>query len=77
MSYKLKTTFFPGVLSLISIELRILLQERGHLHFVAALMTIVMAVAVLTSIAIARRIVKATSVLKARMRIKWSLPKYP
>ncbi|KAD7117912.1 hypothetical protein E3N88_05180 [Mikania micrantha] len=44
-------------------------RERGHLHFAAVLMTIIMAVAILSSIAIARRIVMATSVLKVASKI--------
>ncbi|MFS8015247.1 putative choline transporter [Helianthus anomalus] len=44
-------------------------RERGHLHFAAVLMTMVMGVAILSSIAIARRIVMATSVLKVASKI--------
>ncbi|XP_071714531.1 choline transporter protein 1-like [Rutidosis leptorrhynchoides] len=44
-------------------------RERGHLHFFAVLMTIIMAVAILSSIAIARRIVMAASVLKVASKI--------
>lgn len=44
-------------------------RERGHLHFAAALMTIVMIVAVLSSIAIIRRIMMGTSVLKVASKV--------
>ncbi|KAK9064247.1 hypothetical protein SSX86_015627 [Deinandra increscens subsp. villosa] len=44
-------------------------RERAHLHFAATLMTIIMAVAILSSIAIARRIVMANSVLKVASKI--------
>ncbi|KAK9152733.1 hypothetical protein Sjap_000213 [Stephania japonica] len=40
-------------------------REQNHLHAIAVLMTVMMAVGVLSSIAIIRRILKATSVLKA------------
>lgn len=40
-------------------------------------MTVIMVVAILSSIAIARRIFKATSVLKARTRIKIDFTKMP
>lgn len=39
-------------------------QEINHLHVAAVLMTAIMIIAFLTSIAIARRILRATSVLK-------------
>lgn len=42
-----------------------MVQELGHLHAAAVLMTVVMIVAFLSSIAIVRRILMATSVLKA------------
>lgn len=42
-------------------------QELHHLRAVAVLMTFIMAVSVLTSIAIVRRILMATSVLKVSM----------
>ena len=41
-------------------------QELTHLRGVAVLMTFIMAVAILTSIAIVRRILMATSVLKVK-----------
>lgn len=41
------------------------IQEVSHLHAAAVLMTVVMVVAILSSIAIVRRILMATSVLKA------------
>ncbi|PIA27012.1 hypothetical protein AQUCO_08400049v1 [Aquilegia coerulea] len=44
-------------------------REQSHLHAVAVLMTIVMIVAVLSSIAIARRILMATSVLKVAAKV--------
>ena len=42
-------------------------QEINHLHVAAVLMTIIMIIAFLTSIAIVRRILMATSVLKVCM----------
>lgn len=44
-------------------------REQNHLHAVAVLMTIVMVVAILSSIAIARRILMATSVLKVSAKV--------
>ena len=43
----------------------ILLQEQGDLRFVAVLMTFAVLVSILSTIAIVRRILMATSVLKA------------
>ncbi|XP_052202086.1 choline transporter protein 1-like [Diospyros lotus] len=44
-------------------------RERNHLHAVAALMTIVMIISILSSIAIVRRILMATSVLKVAAKV--------
>ncbi|KAM0887234.1 hypothetical protein ACQ4PT_029187 [Festuca glaucescens] len=44
-------------------------REINHLHVAAVLMTILMIIALLTSIAIVRRILKATSVLKVAAKV--------
>ncbi|KAL5730293.1 Choline transporter protein 1 [Ranunculus cassubicifolius] len=44
-------------------------REQNHLHAVAVLMTIVMVISVLSSIAIARRILMASSVLKVASKV--------
>lgn len=46
------------------------MQELNHLRAIAVLMTVVMIVAFLSSIAIVRRILMATSVLKVRITFK-------
>lgn len=63
---KLKSCLFVSLTnSMVSI-----FQELHHLRAVAVLMTFIMVVAVLTSIAIVRRILMATSVLKVSMVFK-------
>lgn len=77
-------TYLDGwVLSLISSYLKVfshqcyylistyIFQELNHLRAVAILMTFIMVVSVLTSIAIIRRILMATSVLKASVASKF------
>jgi hypothetical protein len=49
---------------LLIISSSIFIQEINHLHAASVLMTVIMILAFLTSIAIARRIMIATSVLK-------------
>ncbi|KAF8413893.1 hypothetical protein HHK36_001887 [Tetracentron sinense] len=46
-------------------------REQNHLHAAAVLMSIIMIIATLSSIAIVRRILMATSVLKASIVLKW------
>lgn len=52
-----------------------LVQELNHLHAAAVFMTVLMIVAFLSSIAIVRRILMATSVLKASYVIFMGLEK--
>ncbi|XAR66453.1 hypothetical protein NMG60_11012703 [Bertholletia excelsa] len=44
-------------------------REQTHLHAVAALMTVIMVISILSSIAIVRRILMATSVLKVAAKV--------